>query len=253
MTDHKKQRYKLTVEYDGRPFCGWQRQADVPTVQETIENAIKAFCPNDDILVQGSGRTDAGVHAVGQVAHVDISRPMTADKLQGAINFHLRPHAVSIVKAEAVSPNFNARFCAEQRHYTYRIINRRAPLTFERGLAWHVRHPLDVRAMHDAAQVFVGTHDFTTFRAVACQSKSPIKTIDELSVERIGDAVLFHAHALSFLHNQIRSFIGTLKLVGDGAWGKTDVVKALKACRRDALGLNAPPDGLYFMRVDYPE
>lgn len=246
------QRFKLTIEYDGRPFVGWQRQKNGPSVQAVIEDAFQKFAPDEDIKVTGSGRTDAGVHALGQVAHLDLERDMTSDQLQGALNYHMQPKGtVSIVKTEAVHAEFNARFDAVKRHYVYRIINRRAPLTFDRGLKWHVKTPLDHEAMHDAAQLLVGQHDFTTFRHIACQAKSPVKTMDYLRVERQGDDVCLYAGARSFLHHQIRSITGTLKLVGEGNWTKSEVRSALEAKDRQALGLNAPPDGLYFKQVEF--
>jgi len=248
------QRFKLTVEYDGRPFVGWQRQQNGASVQASIEDACKQFAPDEDIKVTGSGRTDAGVHALGQVAHLDLVRPMTPDQLQGALNYHMQPrNTVAIVKVEAVAPDFNARFDAVRRHYVYRIANRRAPLTFDRGLKWHVKTPLDHDAMHEAAQVLVGQHDFTTFRHIQCQAKSPVKTMDYLTVEREGDEVRLLAGARSFLHHQIRSIMGTLKLVGEGNWTRDDVRAALEARDRQALGLNAPPDGLYFKQVEFPD
>ncbi|MCJ9429929.1 tRNA pseudouridine(38-40) synthase TruA [Kordiimonas marina] len=245
------QRFKLTIEYDGRPFFGWQKQDNGPTVQAALEAACRCFAPDEDITVTGSGRTDARVHALGQVAHINLEREMTIDALQGALNYHLRPNPVSVLKVEAVDDDFHARFSATKRHYTYRIRNRRAPLTFERGLVWQVTRPLDAEAMHEAAQVLVGTHDFTTFRHTACQAKSPVKTIDYLTVEREGDEIRLHAGARSFLHHQIRSITGTLKLVGEGTWTKDDVQASLEAKARTALGLNAPPDGLYFRAVEY--
>ena len=246
-------RFRLTIEYDGRPYVGWQRQDNGPTVQAVLEEAFAAFAPDEGITVFGSGRTDAGVHARGQVAHVDLRRPMTSDALQAALNHFLkiRETSVGILKIEEVDESFNARFSAKARHYLYRIVNRRAPLTFDRGLAWHVVRPLDAGAMHEAAQHLVGTHDFTTFRHVECQAQTPIKTLDYLSVERHGEEVHLKAGARSFLHHQIRSMIGTLELVGCGKWTADDVAAALNARDRAALGLNAPPDGLYFMRVDY--
>lgn len=247
------QRFKLTIEYDGRPFVGWQRQDNGPSAQGALEQAIRGFVPEDQVTVTGSGRTDAGVHAYGQVAHFDTARDMSTDEVQGAINYHIKPHPVSVLAAEKVSQDFNARFSAERRHYVYKICNRRAPLTFDRALKWHVKTPLDVDAMHDAAQVLVGRHDFTTFRHVNCQAKDPVKTMDYLRVTRVGDEVHLFAGARSFLHHQIRSITGTLKMVGEGKWSKADVNAALKARDRAALGFNAPPDGLYFVKVDYPD
>jgi len=244
------QRYKLTLEYDGRSFAGWQIQDDVPTVQGEIEKAIFKLC-GEKPRVQGSGRTDSGVHALGQVAHFDMEKRMKNLRLREALNHHLKDVAVSVLEAEAVDDTFHARFSATKRHYVYKIINRRSPLTVDHGLAWHVMLPLDVDAMNEGAKRLVGHHDFTTFRHTQCQSKSPIKTLDELYVERNGDIVTLHTSAQSFLHNQIRSITGTLKMVGEGKWSADDVTTALEARDRSYLGFNAPPDGLYFMKVDY--
>ncbi len=244
-------RFKLIVEYDGRPFVGWQRQENGPSVQEALETAIAQFVPEEMVRVTGSGRTDAGVHAFGQVAHFDTARNISADEVQGAINYHLKGNPVAVIDAERVSEEFNARFSATKRHYIYKITNRRAPLTFDKGLKWHVKHALDESAMHDAAQVLVGRHDFTTFRHVNCQAKDPVKTMDYLKVERTGHEVWLLAGARSFLHHQIRSITGTLMLVGSGKWSAGDLKAALDARDRSALGFNAPPDGLYFDRVDY--
>lgn len=248
------QRFKLIVEYDGRSFVGWQRQKNGPSIQAAIEDAFQKFAPGEDVKVTGSGRTDAGVHALGQVAHLDLKRSMTPDQLQGALNYHMQPkNTVAIVGVEAVHPEFNARFDAVKRHYIYRIVNRRAPLTFDLGLKWHVKTPLDHEAMHDAAQILVGQHDFTTFRHIQCQAKSPVKTMDYLTIEREGEEVRLLAGARSFLHHQIRSIVGTLKLVGEGNWSKSDLQAALDARDRQALGFNAPPDGLYFKLVEFSE
>ena len=222
------------------------------SVQQAIEDAIAVFAPEDKVTVIGSGRTDAGVHAYAQVAHFDTERPMSSDEVQGAINYHLKAHPVAVVGVELVDEDFNARFSAEKRHYVYKICNRRAPLTFDKGLKWHVKTPLDADAMHAAAQVLVGRHDFTTFRHAHCQAKDPVKTMDYLRVERLDDEVHVSAGARSFLHHQIRSITGTLKLVGEGKWSKMDVQSALDARDRASLGFNAPPDGLYFVKVDYP-
>lgn len=245
-------RFKLTIEYDGRPFVGWQRQENGPSVQEALETAIGQFVPEGAVRVTGSGRTDAGVHALGQVAHFDTARDISADEVQGAINYHLKGQPVAVVGADVVSDEFNARFSAEKRHYVYKIVNRRAPLTFDRGLKWHVKPALDAAAMHAAAQTLVGRHDFTTFRHINCQAKDPVKTMDYLRVERTGDEIHIFAGARSFLHHQIRSITGTLMLVGSGKWTAADVKAALDARDRAALGFNAPPDGLYFDRVEYP-
>lgn len=244
-------RFKLTIEYDGRPFVGWQRQKNGASVQEEVEKAALKFLPEKHVAVTGSGRTDAGVHAYGQVAHLDTDRDIDSDEIQGAFNYHLKEVPVAVVSAEAVDENFNARFSAVQRHYIYKIVNRRAPLTWDKGLKWHVKTDLDASAMHEAAQALVGKHDFTTFRHAHCQAKSPIKTLDYLSVERDGDHIYVRAGAPSFLHHQIRSITGTLKLVGTGQWAVEDMQKALDAKDRHALGFNAPPDGLYFLKVDY--
>ncbi|MFD0850328.1 tRNA pseudouridine(38-40) synthase TruA [Sphingosinicella xenopeptidilytica] len=244
------QRFKLTIEYDGRPFVGWQRQDNGPSVQQTLEEAVFAVT-QAETLVYGCGRTDAGVHAEGQVAHVDITKPLAPFRLQEALNAHLRPAPVAVVACEAAAPDFHARFDCTGRRYRYDIINRRAPLTWQSGLAWHVARPLDADAMHAAAQILVGRHDFTTFRSVHCQSASPLKTLDQLDVVRDGDRIAIHAAARSFLHHQVRSMVGCLKLVGDGSWSADDLRHALDAVDRTALGLNAPPDGLFFASARY--
>lgn len=245
------QRFKLLIEYDGRLFAGWQRQKDAPSVQQVLEDAATKLEGGDRVVVQGSGRTDAGVHALGQVAHLDLKRDITAEKLREALNYHMRKAPVSVLEVEAVAHDFHARFDATKRHYIYRILNRRAPATFNEGLVWHVKEKLDAAAMHEAAQVLVGRHDFTTFRHIHCQAESPVKTLDYLSVEQDGDEIHIKAGARSFLHHQIRSITGTLKLVGTGKWTKADVQAALDARDREALGFNAPPDGLYFRLVEF--
>lgn len=245
------QRFRLLIEYDGRPFMGWQRQAHGPSVQAAIEDALAAIVGTAPVL-HAAGRTDAGVHAIGQVAHVDIERPITAFRLMEAINARLRPAPVAILACKEAPPEFHARFDCIGRAYRYRIVCRRAPLTFDKGLAWRVPQQLDAAAMHEAAQRLVGQHDFTTFRAVHCQAKSPLKTLDRLDVERCGDEVHVHAAARSFLHHQVRSMVGCLKLVGDGSWSADDLEAALRAADRSALGLNAPPDGLTFVAAHYP-
>lgn len=245
------QRFKLLIEYDGRPFSGWQRQKDAPSVQAVIEDALLNLNDGERVVVHGSGRTDAGVHALGQVAHIDLDRDIEPDKLQGAINYYMKGAPVSILAVDAVDSEFHARFSAVKRHYVYRIKCRRAPLTFDKGLVWGVKHALDVDRMHDAAQVLVGKHDFTTFRHIHCQAESPVKTMDYLTVEQVGDEIHVCAGARSFLHHQIRSITGTLKLVGAGKWTKADVKEALEARDRSALMLNAPPDGLYFKKVEF--
>ncbi len=244
------QRWKLTIEYDGTPFVGWQSQTNGRGVQDAIGDAIEKFC-GERVTVAGAGRTDAGVHALGQVAHVDIARETTADTVRDAINQHLKPEPIAVVKAEAVSGEFDARFSAIKRHYLYRIVNRRAPLTIDAHRAWLVHVPLDADAMHAAAQTLIGQHDFTTFRSVQCQAKSPVKTLDAITVRREGDDVVMSVSARSFLHNQVRSFAGTLKLAGEGKWTADDVRAALEARDRAACGPVAPPDGLYLVRVDY--
>jgi tRNA pseudouridine38-40 synthase len=243
-------RYKLTIEYDGAAFAGWQIQADRETVQGVLTAAIEAFS-GEMTLVQGAGRTDAGVHARGQVAHVDLSRDWEPDTIRDAVNAHLRPHAVAVLGAETVAGDFNARTSAVKRHYLYRIVNRRADLALEAGHAWRVPRPLDAAAMHAAAQRLIGKHDFTTFRASECQAKSPLKTLDVLGVARDGDAVNVTASARSFLHTQVRSMVGSLVMVGEGRWSADDLAKVLAARDRTACAQVAPPDGLYLMKVDY--
>lgn len=247
-------RYKLTIEYDGTPYKGWQRQANGHTVQAALETAVTRFSGESAALF-GAGRTDSGVHALGQVAHLDLARKWPDLTVRDALNAHLvqAGEVVSVLCAEPVPDSFDARFSALRRHYLFRIIDRRPPLTIERGRAWQAERPLDAAAMHEAAQVLVGTHDFTTFRALACQAKSPIRTLDRLEVARRGAVIEIRASARSFLHNQIRSFAGTLKLVGEGRWTDRDVRAALEARRRTACGPVAPPQGLYLVAVDYPE
>jgi tRNA pseudouridine38-40 synthase len=243
-------RYKIIVEYDGAPFAGWQYQDNSPSVQRAIMTAIEAFS-GEKVMVQGAGRTDAGVHALGQVAHFDLSAERDTDTIRDAINAHLRPHPVAILSAEKVSGDFDARRSAVRRHYLYRIANRRPDLALERGRAWRVPRRLDVEAMHEAAQRLVGKHDFTTFRSTECQAKSPEKTLDRLDVSRAGDEIHVTAVARSFLHNQVRSMVGSLVPVGDGKWQAADLARALEARDRSACGPVAPPDGLYLVKVDY--
>jgi tRNA pseudouridine38-40 synthase len=243
-------RYKLTIEYDGAPFSGWQFQADRTTVQGVLTAALETLT-GEKTLVQGAGRTDAGVHARGQIAHVDLAKEWDAGTVRDALNAHLRPHPVAVLAAEPVAEDFNARTSAVKRHYLYRIINRRADLTFDLKYAWRVPRPLDTRAMHEAAQRLVGKHDFTTFRAAECQANSPVKTLQQLDIERVGDDVNVWASARSFLHHQVRSMVGSLVLVGVGEWSADDLGLVLAARDRSACGPVAPPDGLYLMKVDY--
>ena len=243
-------RYKVTIEYDGSGFVGWQRQANGLGVQQAVEEAIVRFC-GQTVSVFGAGRTDAGVHALGQVAHFDLSRDFEPDTVRDAINFHLKPASVVLLSAEAVDSEFNARLSARQRRYRYRIVNRRPPLALDRGRCWWVSVPLDADAMDKAAKVLVGHHDFTTFRASICQAASPVKTLDLLDVRRTDGFIDIHAHARSFLHHQVRNFVGTLKLVGEGKWSAADVEKALAARDRSAGGPTAPADGLYLTEVIY--
>ncbi|TPW28659.1 tRNA pseudouridine(38-40) synthase TruA [Pararhizobium mangrovi] len=247
-------RFRLTVEYDGTPYVGWQRQDNGASVQGALERAVAGFA-GETVTIRGAGRTDAGVHARGQVAHLDLSKDWPADTVRDATNAHLKlaGERVAVVAAEAVCESFDARFSATRRHYLYRIVNRRAPVVLERDRAWQIARPLDVDAMHRAAQSLVGKHDFTTFRSVQCQANSPVRTLDRLSVTRVGEAVEIEAAARSFLHNQIRSFVGTLVEVGTGRWSADDVEAALAARERSACGPVAPPAGLYFMRVEYGE
>jgi tRNA pseudouridine38-40 synthase len=243
-------RYKLIIEYDGTPFVGWQVQDNGRSVQGTLMAAVEAFC-GDKVAVQGAGRTDAGVHALGQVAHFDLASERDTDTVRDALNAHLRPHPVAILSAEKVAADFDARRSAVRRHYLYRIANRRPDLALDRGRAWRVPRPLDADAMHGAAQRLVGKHDFTTFRSTECQAKSPEKTLDRLDVSRAADEIHIAAVARSFLHNQVRSMVGSLVLVGDGKWSAGDLARALDARDRAACGPVAPPQGLYLVRVDY--
>jgi tRNA pseudouridine38-40 synthase len=245
-------RYKLTIEYDGAPFVGWQRQTNGRSVQQAIEEALQRLT-SEEPTIRGAGRTDAGVHALGQVAHFDLEREWSGGKLRDGLNAHLRLEPVAIVLAEAAAEGFDARYSAVRRHYRYRILTRRAPPVLERGHVWHVARPLDAVAMHRAAQRLVGTHDFTTFRSTECQAKSPVRTLDKLDVLKAGDELVVGATARSFLHNQVRSLVGSLKLVGEGRWSADDIQEALEARDRKASGPVAPPDGLYLMRVDYPK
>ena len=243
-------RYKLTIEYDGTPFVGWQAQDNQLTVQGVITDAILAFT-GERTIVAGAGRTDTGVHALGQVAHVDLGKDWDEDTVRDALNAHLRPHPVAVLTAERVTENFDARFSAIKRHYLYRIVNRRPDLTLERNRAWRVPRPLNDQAMNDAAQKLIGRHDFTTFRSAECQASSPVKTLDRLDVTRHGDELRVRAAARSFLQHQVRSMAGSLVHVGEGKWSADDLAAALAARDRSACGQVAPPHGLYLVRVDY--
>lgn len=244
-------RYALTIEYDGGPFVGWQRQANGPSVQEAVETALERLC-GEAVRVHCAGRTDAGVHALGQAVHLDLAREWPPETIRDAVNFHLKPQPVAVLKAERVPVEFDARRSALGRAYLYRLINRRAPLALERGRAWLVSQPLDAKAMHEAAQALIGRHDFTSFRAAECQAASPVKTLDRLDVRRTGEEIAIIAEALSFLHHQVRNMVGTIALVGRGKWTAADIRRALAARDRTAAGPTAPPEGLYLTAVRYP-
>jgi tRNA pseudouridine38-40 synthase len=244
-------RWRLTVEYDGGPFMGWQRQKHGLSVQQRLEEAI-ARMTGERAAVHGAGRTDAGVHALAMSAHVDIAKPLTEHRLREGLNALVRPDPVTVLAVQQVADDWHARFSCIGRRYLYRILNRRAPPALERGRVWHLGGPLYAEAMAAGAALLVGRHDFTTFRSVHCQSDSPVKTLDRLAVQRVGDEVRIEAAARSFLHHQVRSMVGCLALVGSGQWRTEDIAKALKARDRAALGLNAPPQGLYFVEAIYP-
>jgi tRNA pseudouridine38-40 synthase len=244
-------RFALTLEWDGTPYMGFQRQPHGPTVQQAVEVAIKAVT-GETVSLHAAGRTDTGVHARAMVAHFDLSRPFNPFRLSEGINARLKPQPVAVLAARVVADDWHARFSCLGRAYEYHIINRRAPLTLEAGRAWRIIKPVDADVMQDAAQLLVGCHDFTTFRSAHCQSASPVKTLDRLDVRRQGDRVLITAGARSFLHHQVRSMVGCLALVGLGRWSRDDLAAALDAKDRCKLGLNAPPDGLYFMSALYP-
>ncbi len=243
-------RFRLTIEYDGEPFCGWQRQDNGASVQGALEEAIFKLC-GETVTVTGAGRTDSGVHALGQVAHFDLEKELAPSKVRDALNHHLKPAPVAVLNAAIAAPEFHARFSAKARHYLYRIVCRRAPLVLARGRAWHVMGELDSDAMHAAAQSLIGAHDFTTFRASECQAKSPMKTLDVLDVRRLAGEIEITASARSFLHHQVRSMVGSLKLVGEGKWQVRDMANALAAKHRSACGPVAPAGGLYLVDVDY--
>ena len=243
-------RYKLTIEYDGTPYVGWQAQDNGVSVQGVLTEAVAAFA-GERVVIGAAGRTDAGVHALGQVAHVDLAKDWDAETVRDAINFHLRPQPIAVLVAERTTPDFDARFSAVKRHYLYRIVNRRADLTLEQNRAWRVPRLLDAEAMHAAARCLIGRHDFTTFRSTECQAKSPVKTLDRLDVARDGDEIRVTAAARSFLQHQVRSMVGSLIHVGEGKWRADDLAAALAARDRTACGQVAPPHGLYLVRVDY--
>ncbi|MDG2034616.1 MAG: tRNA pseudouridine(38-40) synthase TruA [Rhodospirillales bacterium] len=243
-------RFKLTIEYHGRPFVGWQRQINGMSVQQALEEAIENFS-GETVTLYAAGRTDTGVHATGQVCHVDLEKETDADTVRDAINFHVRPYTVSVLQAEEVDEDFHARFSATQRVYLYKLTNRRGPLAIGRGLSWHIVPDLDTDAMHTAAQFLLGKHDFSTFRAARCQADSPQRTLDLLNVVREGETILVHARARSFLYHQVRNMVGTLKLVGEGKWSPQDVADALAATDRSAGGPTAPPEGLYLTEIKY--
>lgn len=244
-------RFAVTIEYDGSPFMGWQHQDHGPSVQQAVEQAIKSIT-KQDVRVFAAGRTDAGVHALGMRAHFDLETRLTPFRLMEGLNAGLRPNPVAILACDIVDDDWHARFSCLGRRYVYKIINRRAPLTLDKGQAWLVVRPLDSAAMHNAAQCLVGQHDFTTFRSTHCQAQSPVKTLDSISVTRFGEEVEIEVSARSFLHHQVRSIVGSLAMVGEGKWSAKDLKNALEAKDRKALGYNAPPDGLYFVDAIYP-
>jgi tRNA pseudouridine38-40 synthase len=243
-------RWRLTIEFDGGPFMGWQRQDHGPTVQQCLEEAIHRMT-GELGAVHGAGRTDAGVHALAMTAHVDVAKTLTEHRLREGLNALVRPQPISVLSVEPAADDWHARFSCIERRYLYRILNRRAPPALDRGRVWHIAVPLDAEAMAEGAAYLVGLHDFTTFRSAHCQSESPVKTLDSLTVERAGEDVHVHAGARSFLHHQVRSMVGCLALVGRGQWQPDDIGKALAARDRTALGFNAPPDGLYFVEATY--
>jgi tRNA pseudouridine38-40 synthase len=243
-------RFRLTIEYDGGPFVGWQRQDNGLSIQQVLEEAVTATV-QETTMVYGAGRTDAGVHALGQVAHVDIEKAIEPARLMAALNFHMKPNPVAVIACAVAADDFHARFSATGRAYLYRIVNRRAPLVIDRGHAWHLGSELNAGAMHAAAQRLIGKHDFTSFRASLCQAQSPVKTLDRLDVLRQGEEIQVIAEARSFLHHQVRNMVGTLRLVGEGKWSADDVTRALDARDRSASGPTSPPDGLYLTRVVY--
>lgn len=243
-------RYRITIEYDGTPFIGWQRQAEGVSIQGSLETAIRNFS-GETVGVRGAGRTDAGVHAVGQVAHFDLVKTWEPGRVRDAMNFHLRPNPIGVLSSAQVDDTFDARFSAVKRHYEYHILTRRSPPILQRNRVWWTMRDLDVAAMHDAAQVLIGKHDFTTFRAAQCQAQSPVKTLDVFDISRQGEEIVCRVSARSFLHHQVRSMVGSLKLVGEGKWTRADLAAALGAENREACGTVAPAAGLYLVAVDY--
>ena len=243
-------RFRLLIEYDGGPFVGWQRQDNTLSVQQALEDAVFAFCGERPASV-AAGRTDAGVHALGQVVHLDVAKDCAPETLRDAVNFYLKPQPIAVLALALEAADFHARFQATGRRYLYRIVNRRPPLVLERGRAWWVSRALDAAAMQDAAQLLVGHHDFTSFRSSICQAASPLKTLDRLEVDREGEEIRIHAASRSFLHHQVRNMVGSLKLVGEGRWRAADIAAALAAKDRRAAGPTAPPEGLYLVDVRY--
>jgi tRNA pseudouridine38-40 synthase len=244
-------RYRIIIEYDGTSFVGWQRQAEGLSIQGLLEEAIRKFT-GESVGVRGAGRTDAGVHALGQVAHFDLIKDWAPGRVRDAMNFHLRPHPIGVVASAAVGAAFDARFSAVKRHYRYRILTRRTPPILDRNRVWWTMQDLDAEAMHESAQALVGKHDFTTFRAAQCQAQSPIKTLDVFDISRSGDEIVCEVSARSFLHHQVRSMVGSLKLVGEGKWSRDGIATALAACNRETCGPVAPASGLYLVAVNYP-
>ena len=245
-------RWKLTIEYDGKGFCGWQKQDNVVSVQQVLEEAIEKLS-GEVVTLHTAGRTDSGVHARAQVAHFDLNKMTDARAVRDALNFYARPHKVVVLDAEEVGEDFHARFKAIRRSYRYRIINRRPPLSIDADYAWHISRELDIEAMQRAADLLIGKHDFSTFRAQNCQSKSPVRNLDRLEVSRQGEEVFIYAEARSFLYHQVRNMTGTLSLVGTGRWSVADFKSAFEACDRGKGGPTAPPQGLYFWGVSYPQ
>ncbi len=244
-------RWRLTIEYDGGPFMGWQRQDHGPSVQQSLEEALQGMT-GEEAAFTAAGRTDAGVHALAMSAHVDVTKSLTHHRLREGLNALVRPNPISVQDVQEVAEDWHARFSCVGRRYRYRILNRRAPPALESGRVWHIAVPLDLQAMQEGAVHLIGRHDFTTFRSAQCQSDSPVKTLDVLNVSKVGEEIHIEAAARSFLHHQVRSMVGCLVLVGRGQWTPDDIGKALEARDRSALGLNAPPHGLYFVEAIYP-